>query len=367
MFDNNLFKKFSSFLLVLAVVLLTACAGDDGEPGPKGDKGDAGDTGAPGTNGTDGEDTAAKLGYFQGTVSGHRQDGTAFQEAFNYEYVFGDEVAGQTEWLFQRFETAGASIANEIISAGSGSVAMDVEVGKGYVKLLTEPETDGGLYPLDFFFALNKGLSNSQIFRMRAQPHMEERRYNTFVEIGPEANGIYKFNVSTAGKIQWSFGDLDFDGKDDCLALFRAVDGGEYKFYYDLNTGTLLAIEFNGEIIDNPAMFDVYDNVKYVWNEARELYEVVSAADKTPLSEEIGFVPADEFTITNYKNENGAISFDFSITVSKYRGFIGHREPGPFPFYLMDGFNTTGHDLTITGKYSSGGKYYTEEVGRIKG
>src|ERR1044072_6939381 len=100
--------RFFFYAMMTASLVLTACSGDDGDPGPKGDtgaegekgdKGDKGDTGAEGEDGTDGIDAAAKAGYFQGTIKGNRRDGTAFEEAFKYEYVFGDEVFPTDEIL----------------------------------------------------------------------------------------------------------------------------------------------------------------------------------------------------------------------------------------------------------------------------
>lgn len=77
-------KRTLSILFCLGLfIAIASCSGDDGDTGPQGEqgaKGDKGDTGAAGA------DALAKNGYIDGTVTGTRQDGTAFTETFKYEY-----------------------------------------------------------------------------------------------------------------------------------------------------------------------------------------------------------------------------------------------------------------------------------------
>jgi hypothetical protein len=374
MFENNPLQKLSTFLLALVVVLVAACAGDDGAPGPQGDTGAPGTNGTNGENGKDGKDAVSTLGYFQGTVAGHRQDGTAFSEAFNFEYLSGDDSGSETEWLFQRFETAegaivNATITSEAITKGQ-QPALNVPLDNGYLKMTTTPEQDGVIDPTALFFSFSKGLNENQIFRLTAQPYLEDINYKTLAEISPEANGVYKFALSATGHVMYNPTDVDGDEKIESNEVTRRLSSGDqYAFYYDVETGELLSIFFNYEQIEDAALFDKYDDVKFVpmENESKEIYYVfVKASDDSPLYEDIGIVDADKITITNFKREGGVISFDFSITISKYRGFIGHYIPGPLPT-KQDGLNTTGHDLSITGKFNSGGKYYTEEIGRKRG
>jgi hypothetical protein len=367
MFKKNVLKKIASLFLASAMVLLGACAGDDGAPGPKGDAGTQGDPGAAGAEGEDGTDAVSKLGYFQGTVSGHRQDGTAFSESFSYEYVYGNEVAEQNEWLFQRFETASAAIVNQLNTGGSSS-PMNLDLDKGYFKMVTAPEKNGKINPYDFYFSLSKGISNNQLFRLNARPYLNDRNYEAIVALSPEQNAIYKFQLSATGALSYGVADLDGNDKDDTNYAWRTTNSGDYYFYYDIETGELVRIDFNSEIVDDAALIDKYNDVKLVWhgNEETGQYVFVKTSDGSPLYEEVGAVPADPLTITNYKHEDGVISFDFSLVISKYRGFIGQQERGPVPV-SPDGINTTAHEITITGKFSTGGKYYTEEVGRKKG
>lgn len=365
--------------MALVVMLAAACAGDDGAPGPQGDTGATGAAGANGANGTNGEngtngaDAAAKLGYFQGTISGHRQDGTAFNEPFNFEYAYGNDQAAHYEWGFQRFETASAAILNEVATGGA-LYPLDLNLDNGYIKMTTDPETGGAINPTNFFFSFSKGLSNSQIFRLKAEAYFEDQNYKTLIGISPEQNAIYKFNTGNTGDLQYMWADLDGDKEDDTNILIQSdLYLGDYYYYYDFKSGELVRIELNGELVQDAAMIDKYNDIRYVWFADESTadpedgdYLFVKTADNAPLYEDIGIVPGDALTITNYKQESGVLSFDFTLTISKYRGFLGHKEAGPLPPQI-DGLNTTAHDLTITGKFSSGGKFYTEEVGRTRG
>lgn len=73
-------------LLVCISVAIASCSGDDGDTGPQGPQGEQGAKGDKGDTGAAGADAITKNGYFEGTVTGTRQDGTAFTETFKYEY-----------------------------------------------------------------------------------------------------------------------------------------------------------------------------------------------------------------------------------------------------------------------------------------
>lgn len=376
MFEINPLQKLPALLLALVVLLAAACAGDDGAPGPQGDAGAAGAAGkdgAAGASGANGEDAAAKLGYFQGTISGHRQDGAAFEEPFNFDYAYGNDQAGSYEWILQRFETASAAILNEVTTGGE-LYPLDLPLDNGYIKMTTDPITDGAINSTNFFLSFSKGLNNSQIFRLKAEAYFEDQNYDMFIGISPEQNAIYKFNTDNTGGLQYMWADLDGDKEDDTNVLIQSNnDLGDYYYYYDFTSGELVRIELNGELVQDAAMIDRYNDIKYVWVADESTpdpkdgdYLFVKTTDNTPLYEDIGIVPGDALTITNYKQESGVLSFDFTLTISKYRGFLGHKDAGPLPPQI-DGQNTTAHDIIITGKFSSGGKFYTSEVGRQRG
>ena len=74
-------------------------------------------------------------------------------------------------------------------------------------------------------------------------------------------------------------------------------------------------------------------------------------------------VPADELRIENYQQVDGVISFDYTFKISKYRGVLGLYDYG----FTRHGMNTTAHDITITGTFTSGQSVYTDVVGRKRG
>src|SRR6187551_2152563 len=112
--------KHILFLCIAALIF--SCQGEDGEPGPKGDQGEQGVAGSAGAAGQDGEGLE-KEGFFEGTVSGNRKDGTAFSETFKYEYNFEaegfslDENSGKYIFRIQREEVL-----------RNGALAMNLEV-----------------------------------------------------------------------------------------------------------------------------------------------------------------------------------------------------------------------------------------------
>lgn len=64
--------------IVAAVLLFTSCKkGDQGDPGPAG------------ANGSNGVVPTSTDGFIKGTISGTRQDGTAFSETFEYKNYWG--------------------------------------------------------------------------------------------------------------------------------------------------------------------------------------------------------------------------------------------------------------------------------------
>jgi len=131
-------KNLTCLLFIGFAVALSSCDGDDGPQGPqgeagdkgaKGDKGDKGDTGDTGAQGTT---YYTKSGYFQGTLTGTRQDDTPFSEDFKYEYAFnnyegteddeielvrGDSITYGEDgpYLYMRFNVIDAGTANETV------------------------------------------------------------------------------------------------------------------------------------------------------------------------------------------------------------------------------------------------------------
>ena len=340
------------FYVMMAALTLAACSGDDGDPGPKGD---TGEQGTKGDTGEEGEDAASKTGYFQGTVKGHRKDGTAFEETFKYEYVFGNEIFSGDNILLQRFETASGAIADAITEGSSHD--------KGYIKF--SASKDGQvIVPSDFQFFFTKGINATQLFQMSARPYPTDASYNRVIELSVEQNAIYNFGHGKSGQLSYYTVDLNADGTDDANEF--SIEGATYNAYtYDMETGDLVAVSVDGEVMQEGTLFEKYNDIRFVYKSDLKRYVFVKASDNTDLYETVGDVPADEFTITNYVNQDGVISFDFAMTISKYRGYVGTKVGG-FIGYSIDGANTTAHDLTITGKFNSGETVYSEVVGRVR-
>jgi len=138
--------------------------------------------------------------------------------------------------------------------------------------------------------------------------------------------------------------------------FFAYLNGANYNIYYSQATGALLGVVNNntGVTFSSGAVYDLYNKLKFKQNATvgfPVFYDAVSGAG---LFEEIPAVPADELTITNYVRNatTGIITFDFEIKVSGYISNVNYRT------------NTTGNDLTIKGKFNSGGKVYKNTVGR---
>jgi hypothetical protein len=340
------------FYVLLAAMILAACSGDDGDPGPKGD---TGDQGTKGDTGEEGEDAASKVGYFEGTVEGTRKDGTPFEETFQYEYVFGNEVFSGNDILLQRFETASGAIANAI---SEGTMQE-----KGYIKFAASKDGQA-IAPNDLHFFFTKGINATQLFQMNARPYLSDASYNRLIELSPEQNAIYNFVRGKSGQLSYYTVDVNGDGADDANEFW--TEGATYNTYtYDMETGHLVTVSVDGEVMQDGTLFEKYNDITFAYSDDVKKYVFTKTSDNAALYETVGNVPADVFTITNYVNQNGVISFDFAITVSKYRGYVGTKVGG-FAGYSVDGMNTTGHDLTITGKFNSGETVYSEIVGRVR-
>lgn len=98
---------------------------------------------------------------------------------------------------------------------------------------------------------------------------------------------------------------------------------------------------------------DTYLNFKFSKELNATTLFVVNAR---PCFRDLQDVPADQFTVTNYVHDasTGVMSFDFVLKISQYRSRIGDNF----------GLNSSGHDLTVTGSFSSGKKVYSNIVSR---
>ena len=348
-------RKLLHLFIIASMLMMSACSGEDGEVGPKGDpgadgavgdKGDTGDQGIPG-------DYSAKLGYFEGTVSGKRTDGTAFSYPFKFEFAYGGDMYDGNILDLNRFETFGGAVAYK-----TTGYTFDVE--KGYALFSTFVD-NGDWEPFDFRFGFVKELTSTTLFKLQAAPYDQEVNYDRLIELSPEKNGIYNFPLAQPGTLIYFEADTDRDNVADAWSF--QVNGTDTYVYYSMETGELLFVETLSGVQTTGTLVDKYNDIKFVMEDTFKEYVFVNTADNSPAWEYVETVPADAITVTNYLNQEGVISFDFNVTISKYRGYL--MSSGGWGGWLQNGVNSTRHDLTITGKFNSGGKVYESAVGRL--
>ena len=185
-------SKRSGLLLVAfsASFALSSCEGDEGAIGPQGEKGEqgapgtTGDKGGKGDGGNDGEGgTGAftKVGFFEGTITGIRSDGTPFKETFKYEYVANlaqtmeNDVFGTKRYSQSNFESPSVSLDAQVLNKG------------------TEKET---LRPYQFEFSFSKEIGD-KMFKVNA--YLYYSYYSNNIEISN-----YVHNMTT-GVISYDF------------------------------------------------------------------------------------------------------------------------------------------------------------------
>lgn len=333
-----------SFILVLITSLSFSCEGPQGEIGPKGDPGDPGQTGATGASGQNGAGFE-KRGYIQGTVSGNRTDGTAFSESFKYEYGPAREgFIYDYSYLRDVFITyRSLDLESEYFN---NRIRFDFGVdkkGTANESLISLP----GRAPLDFEFS--KELTGGSVFVILARAITESKVFE--YPVNPTLNNsTYKFTTNgLSGRyetyIENSVSPYVFTTSDGKLVYFQGsyenTDLYDNDYYY---YGSLVKVtDLNGNNIA-PAP---YDQLRLCNNNTTGDYYFRNISG-LPLSSTVT-LPADSFTISNYKREaaTGIISFDFSTTI----GTVGRP-------------NTTKNPLTISGSYVSGGKVSTSIVSR---
>ncbi len=334
-------------------LLLAACKGDDGDPGPQGDagaKGDAGAAGAAGAKGDKGDtgDAASasgfeKLGSLEGTIVGTRQDGTAFSESFKYEYHSIAQIEGFTtdgSIYFDRWDT-GTNEIDAFISfaAVNGTAITSKNINAFYVNFIKE-------------------LSSSQLFSLNVNAFFYDRE-GFLTEITDLDRDNYRF-VGGTNPNNSSGDGLSYSSNTtySAIPVYRfqsSITGVSYYPKYRQDNGALIAVQdFDGNDLTSGTIFDLFNKLKFVNNPDLGIPTFYTTNNNTSLGVEVPDTAADEFTITNYSIDGttGVITFDYEMKVSGYRS------------YFSGGRNTTYHDVTITGKFNSGGKVYSSIVGR---
>jgi hypothetical protein len=157
--------------------------GNKGDDGDDGDDGDNGDDGDDGEDGKDGKDALTKVGFFEGTITGKRSDGTSFKETFKYEYVDKLDETMENNWF-------NPTRYSQSIRGNGPYISINAEVmNKG-----TENET---LRPSQFEFRFSKVIDN-KLFSMRAF-----RYYDSHFEISNYVHnmttGVVSFDFTYGG------------------------------------------------------------------------------------------------------------------------------------------------------------------------
>jgi hypothetical protein len=323
--------NFLAPLLAFSIAL-ASCTGDDGEPGPKGDTGDTGAAGADGIG-------IQKNGFFEGTASGIRTDGTAFSEAFKFEY---------SESLLQGFEDNTIDILKDDNSESYFSV-YDLELSGN--SLVVSNTTY-------LYFKLVKELNATDLFVLRARPYFSDKE-GYVLELSEAQNATYRFQQRADGLYYNESGY--FDGTDYIDAyVFETSGSPYYSFYYNQTNGNLLVVRdnSNGDEFTSGPVFDLYNTLVFKNNPSIGSYTFYNKATNTSLHTVVPEVLADTFTVTNYVQNatTGIVTFDYVLKISQYRSKTDSYNNGQ---------NSTGHDLTITGSFNSGNKVYKNVFSRI--
>lgn len=336
--------KFRTLVYSLLVgAILAACAGEDGEPGPQGDLGERGDVGDQGTKGQAGLGTATKTGFLEGTVAGMRKDGTAFNEAFKYEYTF-ENTQTSSQGVGGKYYHA-----TRFLSANGYSPYLYlnmIQVSEGVFK---PAYTSWGME-----FNFQKELSADALFEINAVPYFAATPGYT-MELAPEQNAAYHFGTDSEGGLSYYSGTFNSTS----VYRFSAYDDNfSYQVNYNQTTGALVSIidNYTDATITSGAIFDLYNKLKFKMNTAINTRVFYDATTNASLHVVFPDVPADQFTVTNFVHDTatGVVTFDFVLKISG----VGSNN---------DRTNTTGHDLTISGKYNSGGKVFQNVVNRVRG
>lgn len=334
------------FHLLISASMLLGCQGEVGDPGPQGDKGIQGEKGDKGDTGEDGVGFEKK-GFFQGTVSGTRRDGTTFNEAFNFEY--GPTYEGITQGINGAPPTFEVYRHYEPISEQSYFYAVFNVINKGTAnENLIWGQT--GDYSYHGQFSLTKEIAPTTLFMLNARPLFEEINYTSPVSFALN-NEVYKFVLNQDGKLY----DFIFDQPTSTYQyVFKTIDGKiifyevtyeNYDEEQDYQYGNLIKV-LNAD--GTSASLAPYNQLRISRkNNGTIIFRDMSGVD---LSEDIE-VPADTYEITNYarNTETGIVTFNITYTI----GTLGR-------------YNTTTNPLTITAQFNSGGKVYGDIVSRQK-
>lgn len=335
--------KFLTHLIVISSLLFACDGGDPGPEGPQGPQGAQGEQGTPGEQGPEGVagkdgQGYVKAGYVEGTVSGNRKDGTAFTETFKYEYAENstiyfdvDPFTGKTYFIIYREgDTDNSSVYMQFSVEDPGTENETVAFGSEY------------LYDPVFELEFTKEMDESTLFYIEANAKTYGSSF--WQMIGDAEIETYNFATDDEGRLMFDFFEEGY--------FFLTTDGG--KVFYETpvydeglgyEVGNFIKMEdsdgnesFTSELYSQLILSSSSDLVFRLAETGEDLSETVEIA-------------GDNCVITNYLHDpsTGIITFDYSVNVG-----------------TKDRTNTTRHPLTITGKFNSGNKVYSEIITRKK-
>ena len=183
--------KLLGYLLALSIAFVS-CSGEDGEPGPQGATGATGETGETGDQGPAGEGFE-KVGYFQGTVSGNRTDGTAFTETFKYEY--GSPILSFEDNYINLVRTNTPYFTEGYFSGNDLQLLGNTD---SYFQINNLELSDNTLVVVPNFtsvlFKFSKELNQTDLFLVAARPYFYDIE-GLVREISANHNETYKFII----------------------------------------------------------------------------------------------------------------------------------------------------------------------------
>lgn len=124
-------------------------------------KGDTGPNGSSGTNGIDGVVPTSTDGFIKGNISGTRQDGTAFSEAFDYQNYW--ETASGT------LDSNSMASYDFKISRGTGNI-LNTNKASISVNTVSKTASSGNITLNNFSFTKSLGTNKEFEFRVTGSP-----------------------------------------------------------------------------------------------------------------------------------------------------------------------------------------------------
>lgn len=326
--------KHIIMLSCLAAGLIFSACGD-GDPGPQGPEGERGKEGS--------GSGLIKRGYFTGTVTGVRRDGTSFSETFDYQYARDVFEGFSYDWetgstlvtiIRQKNTNADEGFINlqfKVLNAGTENERIDFHVPYEWS------------WPFNFRFA--KEMESSGLFQFVTYSRMRNIPFRRI--ISREENAKYKFVEDEKGHINdyyednETFGSVYFLYNTDGDKIYFEPTGERYDAFNNYYYGAFLKmVSPDGSETSTSSL---YSELRYVGD---RFYLESTSKDISELIAE-----DDQYEITNYSHDNstGVLSFDFTATI----GIYGAHNP-------------TRHPITITGSFNSGDKVYSKTITRVR-